>query len=186
MARGDAAQALADSPYTLQGIIRCGGQDHFYLEGQISVAVPQEDGDMLVYCSTQHPSEIQDHLAKVLGTPAHAVTVEVRRMGGGFGGKESQACQWAALAAVAALRNQLPVKCRLDRDDDMKLTGKRHDFRFDWRLGHDAEGRILCVDCDMASRCGCSLDLSDPINDRAMFHLDNAYFFPAVAIRSKR
>ncbi|XXK28534.1 xanthine dehydrogenase molybdopterin binding subunit [Arenicellales bacterium nBUS_45] len=186
MARGNATRALADSPHTLEGIIRCGGQDHFYLEGQISVAVPQEDGDMLIYCSTQHPSEIQDHLAKVLGTPAHAVTVEVRRMGGGFGGKESQACQWAALAAVAAQRNQLPVKCRLDRDDDMKLTGKRHDFRFDWRLGHDAEGRILSVDCDMASRCGCSLDLSDPINDRAMFHLDNAYFFPAVAIRSKR
>jgi len=107
-------------------------------------------------------------------------------MGGGFGGKESQACQWAALAAVAAQRNQAPVKCRLDRDDDMRLTGKRHDFRFDWTVGHDEQGHILAVDCDMASRCGCSLDLSDPINDRAMFHLDNAYFFPAARIRSKR
>ena len=186
MTRGDVEAGLRDAPRVIKGTVRCGGQDHFYLEGQISCAVPQEDGDMLIFCSTQHPSEIQHHVAKVLGKPANAVTVEVRRMGGGFGGKESQACQWAALAAVAAQRNQVPVKCRLDRDDDMRLTGKRHDFRFDWTVGHDAQGHILAVDCDMASRCGCSLDLSDPINDRAMFHLDNAYFFPAARIRSKR
>ena len=186
MTRGDVDAQLDAAPHVLKGAVSCGGQDHFYLEGQISCAVPQEDGDMLIYCSTQHPSEIQHHVAKVLGKPAHAVTVEVRRMGGGFGGKESQACQWAALAAIAAQRNGVAVKCRLDRDDDMRLTGKRHDFRFDWTVGHDAEGHILAVDCEMASRCGCSLDLSDPINDRAMFHLDNAYYFPAARIRSKR
>jgi len=186
MTRGDWREAMQAAPHTTTGTLYCGGQDHFYLEGQISLAVPQEDGDMLVYCSTQHPSEIQQHLAKVLNQPAHAITVEVRRMGGGFGGKESQACQWAALAAVAASRNGKAVKCRLDRDDDMRLTGKRHDFRIDWQVGHDDEGRILSVDCNLASRCGCALDLSDPVNDRAMFHVDNAYYFPAVNIRSQR
>ena len=186
MTRGDWREAMQSAPHTTTGTLYCGGQDHFYLEGQISVAVPQEDGDMLVYCSTQHPSEIQQHLAKVLNQPAHAITVEVRRMGGGFGGKESQACQWAALAAVAASRNRKAVKCRLDRDDDMRLTGKRHDFRIDWQVGHDDQGQILSVDCNLASRCGCALDLSDPVNDRAMFHVDNAYYFPAVNIRSQR
>jgi len=186
MTRGDWHEAMQSAPHTAAGTMYCGGQDHFYLEGQVSLAVPQEDGDMLVYCSTQHPSEIQQHLAKVLNKPAHAVTVEVRRMGGGFGGKESQACQWAALAAVAAARTGCAVKCRLDRDDDMRLTGKRHDFRFDWRVGHDDQGQILSVDCHLASRCGCALDLSDPVNDRAMFHVDNAYYFPAVNIRSQR
>ena len=186
MTRGDWREAMQAAPHTTTGTLYCGGQDHFYLEGQISLAVPQEDGDMLVYCSTQHPSEIQQHLAKVLNQPAHAITVEVRRMGGGFGGKESQACQWAALAAVAASRNGKAVKCRLDRDDDMRLTGKRHDFRIDWQVGHDDQGQILSVDCNLASRCGCALDLSDPVNDRAMFHVDNAYYFPAVNIRSQR
>jgi len=186
MTRGDWRDAMQLAPRTTAGTMYCGGQDHFYLEGQVSLAVPQEDGDMLVYCSTQHPSEIQQHLAKVLKKPAHAITVEVRRMGGGFGGKESQACQWAALAAVAAERNGCAVKCRLDRDDDMRLTGKRHDFRFDWQVGHDDEGQILSIDCNLASRCGCALDLSDPVNDRAMFHVDNAYYFPAVQIRSQR
>jgi len=186
MTRGDWREAMQAAPHTTAGTLYCGGQDHFYLEGQISLAVPQEDGDMLVYCSTQHPSEIQQHLAKVLNQPAHAITVEVRRMGGGFGGKESQACQWAALAAVAASRNRKAVKCRLDRDDDMRLTGKRHDFRIDWQVGHDDQGQILSVDCNLASRCGCALDLSDPVNDRAMFHVDNAYYFPAVNIRSQR
>ena len=186
MTRGDWREAMQAAPHATTGTLYCGGQDHFYLEGQISLAVPQEDGDMLVYCSTQHPSEIQQHLAKVLNQPAHAITVEVRRMGGGFGGKESQACQWAALAAVAASRNRKAVKCRLDRDDDMRLTGKRHDFRIDWQVGHDDQGQILSVDCNLASRCGCALDLSDPVNDRAMFHVDNAYYFPAVNIRSQR
>ena len=186
MTRGDWREAMQAAPHRTAGTMYCGGQDHFYLEGQISLAVPQEDGDMLVYCSTQHPSEVQQHLAKVLKKPAHAITVEVRRMGGGFGGKESQACQWAALAAVAASRSGNAVKCRLDRDDDMRLTGKRHDFRFDWQVGHDDQGQILSVDCNLASRCGCALDLSDPVNDRAMFHVDNAYYFPAVNIRSQR
>ncbi len=186
MTHGDWRDAMQAAPHRTAGTMYCGGQDHFYLEGQISLAVPQEDGDMLVYCSTQHPSEIQQHLAKVLNLPAHAITVEVRRMGGGFGGKESQACQWAALAAVAAARSGNAVKCRLDRDDDMRLTGKRHDFRIDWQVGHDDQGQILSVDCHLASRCGCALDLSDPVNDRAMFHVDNAYYFPAVNIRSQR
>ncbi len=186
MARGDVEAALAAAPRRLAGRLRIGGQDHFYLEGQASLAIPGEDGEVLIHCSTQHPSEVQHNVAAVLGVPASAVTVEVRRMGGGFGGKESQATQWAALAALAAALTGRPVKCRLDRDDDMVMTGKRHDFRADWSVGFDDGGRILAVDAALASRCGCSRDLSDAINDRAMFHLDNAYYFEAVRIASKR
>ena len=148
--------------------------------------MPGEDGDVLIYCSTQHPSEVQHNIAHVLGRPANAVTVECRRMGGGFGGKETQASQWAAIAALAAVKLQRPVKCRLDRDDDMIATGKRHDFRIDYEVGFDDRGRILGIAFDHAVRCGYSADLSGAIADRAMFHADNGYYLDAAVIRSQR
>ena len=141
---------------------------------------------MLVYSSTQHPSELQHLIAHVLDVPAATVTVEVRRMGGAFGGKESQAAQWAAIAALAARKTGRPCKLRLDRDDDMIMTGKRHDFRADFSVGFDGTGRIAAFDVCLASRCGYSADLSSAINDRAMFHADNAYFLPAANIVTKR
>jgi len=186
MQRGDAAAAIADAPHRLTGRIGVGGQDHFYLEGQVAMAVPGEDSDMLVYSSTQHPSEVQQLTAKILGVPAHAVTVEVRRMGGGFGGKETQPAIFAALAALIARRTGRPAKLRLDRDDDMTITGKRHDFEIDYDVGFDGEGRILGADIALAGRCGHAADLSLAVNDRAMFHADNAYFLPAVKITSCR
>ena len=141
---------------------------------------------MLVYSSTQHPTEVQHCIAHVLGVSDAFVTCECRRMGGGFGGKESQATQWAALAALARASPAGRAKCRLDRDDDMIMTGKRHDFRVDYDVGFDAGGRILGLDLMLAARCGYSADLSLGVVDRAMFHADNAYFFPAVRILSKR
>jgi xanthine dehydrogenase large subunit len=182
---GDAAAALAASPHRVEGALRIGGQEHFYLEGQVALAVPGE-GDMLIHASTQHPSELQHLIAHALGLPNAAVTVEVRRMGGAFGGKETQAAQWAAIAALAAHVTGRPCKCRLDRDDDMILTGKRHDFRADYRVGFDATGRILAYDVALAARCGYSLDLSGAITDRALLHADNGYFLPAATIVAKR
>lgn len=186
MKRGDVTKALSNAPHRLNGSLHIGGQDHFYLEGQVSFAFPQEDGDVLIYCSTQHPSEVQHNVAKVLGRPSNAITVECRRMGGGFGGKETQASQWAAIAALAAVKLRRPVKCRLDRDEDMIATGKRHDFRIDYDVGFDATGQILGVAFDQAARCGYSADLSGAIADRAMFHADNGYYLEAVRITSQR
>ncbi|HWK64738.1 MAG TPA: xanthine dehydrogenase molybdopterin binding subunit [Rhizobiaceae bacterium] len=182
--RGDAAQAIASAPRRLKGRMRIGGQDHFYLEGHIALAVPGEDRDVTVYSSTQHPSEVQHMVAHALGVPSHAVTVEVRRMGGGFGGKETQSNQFAAVAAIAAKKLGRPVKLRPDRDDDMTATGKRHDFMVDYEVGFDDDGTILGVDYTYAARCGFSSDLSGPVTDRALFHCDNAYFYPAVHARS--
>ncbi|ODN69679.1 xanthine dehydrogenase molybdopterin binding subunit [Methylobrevis pamukkalensis] len=184
--RGDVAKSLKDTQRRLSGQIAVGGQEHFYLEGQVAMAVPGEDGDMTVYSSTQHPTEVQHTVAKVLGVTEASVTVETRRMGGGFGGKESQANQWAALAALAARVTGRPCKMRLDRDDDMIMTGKRHDQVASFDVAYDGEGRILAVDLDFASRCGYSADLSLGVNDRTMFHADNAYFYPNVSIRSQR
>ena len=184
--RGDWQAGLEQSPRCITGRTVTGSQDHFYLEGQVSLAIPDEDGGVHIYSSTQHPSEIQHAAARVLGLMDAAVTVEVRRMGGGFGGKETQAGQWAVLAALATATTGQPVKCRLDRDDDMIMTGKRHDFLSEWTVGFDDDGQILAADIHMASRCGCSRDLSDPVNDRALFHADNAYYYPAVRIRSDR
>jgi xanthine dehydrogenase large subunit len=184
--RGDAASAIAASPQWLDGRLRIGGQEHFYLEGQIALAVPGEDGDMLVYSSTQHPTEVQHVVARVLGIPDAYVTCETRRMGGGFGGKESQATQWAVMAALAAQVTGRPCKLRLDRDDDFILTGKRHDFRSDWTVGFDPEGRIRGFLVDHLARCGCSADLSGGVVDRAMFHADNAYWMPDVRVSSRR
>ena len=178
--RGDAKANLEKAPRRIKGRMRLGGQDHFYLEGQVSLAVPGEDDDVTVHCSTQGPSETQHMIAHALGVPSHAVAVEVRRMGGGFGGKETQANQCAALAAIAAKKLNRAVKVRLDRDEDMVATGKRHDFAIDYDVGFDEEGRILAVDYTFALRAGFSADLSGPVGDRALFHCDNAYFFPHV------
>jgi xanthine dehydrogenase large subunit len=186
MAAGDAAAAIAAAPQRLEGRIRIGGQEHFYLEGQAALAIPGEDGDMLVYSSTQHPSEIQHKVAGVLGRASHSVTVEVRRMGGGFGGKESQGNLPACAAALAAYLTGRPAKCVYDRDDDFLLTGKRHDFRIDYRVGFDATGRILGLEVEQAVRCGMSFDLSQSIADRAMLHADNCYFIPDVRVASHR
>ncbi|WP_336231971.1 xanthine dehydrogenase molybdopterin binding subunit [Thalassospira sp. CH_XMU1458] len=186
MKQGDAKSALARAKHRQTGRMEIGGQDHFYLEGHISFAIPGEDGDVLLHCSTQHPSEVQHNIANVLGRPANAVTVEVRRMGGGFGGKETQAMQWAALAAIVATKTGRPAKFRLDRDDDMVMTGKRHDFIVDYDVGFDDDGRICGLDLQYAANCGFSADLSAAIADRAMFHTDNAYYLGDVEIRSYR
>ena len=182
----DAAKTLATARHTVSESFRIGGQEHFYLEGQVSMAVPEEHGAVTVHCSTQHPSEVQFLIAHMLHLPAAMVTVECRRMGGAFGGKESQAAQWACLATLAARRTGRPAKCRLDRDEDMMLTGKRHDFRVDYQAGFDAKGRVTAVDVDFLARCGYSADLSNAICDRTMFHADNAYFYPAARIATRR
>ncbi|AGB74104.1 MULTISPECIES: xanthine dehydrogenase molybdopterin binding subunit [Rhizobium] len=182
--RGDAAENLENAPRRVKGRMRLGGQDHFYLEGQVSLAVPGEDDEVVVYCSTQGPSETQHMVAHALGVPSNAVTIEVRRMGGGFGGKETQANQCAAIAAIAAKKLKRAVKVRLDRDEDMVATGKRHDFAIDYDVGFDDEGRILAVGYTFALRAGFSADLSGPVGDRALFHCDNAYFFPHVQAKS--
>ena len=184
--RGDVETALSSSPVQLEGTFNIGGQEHFYLEGQVALALPGEGQEMQVYSSTQHPTEVQHAVARVLGVPDAYVTCEVRRMGGGFGGKESQATQWAAIAALAARVTGKPCKLRLDRDDDMMMTGKRHEFRVDWKIGTDEAGHIHGLDLLLLARCGYSADLSQGVVDRAMFHSDNAYFMPAVKIASRR
>jgi len=178
--RGDAAAAIASAPHRLQRSIDVGGQEQFYLEGQVSYALPQEDGGMKLLCSTQHPSEMQHLVAHALQRPAHAVQVECRRMGGGFGGKESQSGLFACVAAVAAGRLQRPVKLRLDRDDDFLITGRRHCFHVEADVGYDDAGRILGAEVTMVSRAGHSADLSGPVMTRALCHFDNAYWLPAV------
>ncbi len=184
--RGDSGAALAAAPHRLQGRVRLGGQDHFYLEGQIALAVPQEDGTMLVYSSTQHPGEVQHRVAQALGVHSKDITVVCRRMGGGFGGKETQPAQIACIAALLAWQSRRPVKLRLDRDVDMLLTGKRHDFLIHYAVGFDPRGRIQGIEFMLASRCGYSADLSGAVNDRAVFHVDNSYFLDNVTIVSHR
>ena len=185
MQRGD-IEAIERSTNRIKGRTRCGGQEHFYLEGQIAFAQPGERGEMLVYCSTQHPTEVQHHVAAALGLPDAAVTVELRRLGGGFGGKETQCSVFAIAAALLARATRRPVKMRADRDDDIIGTGKRHDFLYDYDVGFDSEGRIEALDLSFASRCGLSADLSGSVNDRAVFHSDNAYYLPNVRIVSHR
>ena len=180
--RGDPGPELPKAPRRLQGGTRVGAQDHFYLETQVALAVPQEDDEMLVYSGTQHPTEVQHIVAHLLAVPHAAVQVEVRRMGGAFGGKESQASLVAGLAAVAAHKSGRPVKLRLDRDSDMLVTGKRHAFRLDWDVGFDDDGRILAVDMQLAGQCGWSVDLSPGVLSRALSHADNAYYYPHVRL----
>ncbi len=182
LTRGDAAAAIAAAPQRLQLQFDVGGQEHFYLEGQVSIALPVEDRGMQVWCSTQHPSEMQHLIAHALQRPAHAVQVLCRRMGGGFGGKESQSALFACVAAVAAARLQRPVKLRVDRDDDFLITGRRHCFHYQIELGHDDEGRILGIEATLVSRAGHSADLSGPVMTRALCHFDNAYWLPHVAV----
>jgi xanthine dehydrogenase large subunit len=184
--RGRPQEALAHAPHRLSGSLAVGGQDHFYLEGQVAAAIPQEDGAMLVHSSTQHPSEVQQIIAHALGVAANRVTVQCRRMGGGFGGKETQPALIAAAAAVMARATGRPVKLRLDRDVDMEMTGKRHDFVADYTVGFDASGRILALSLTLASRCGYSADLSGPVNDRAVLHVDNAYYLENVEVLCHR
>ena len=184
--KGTPSEALKTAPRRLQGQIEMGGQEHFYLEGQAALALPQEGDDILVHSSTQHPTEIQHKVADALGIPMHGVRVEVRRMGGGFGGKESQGNALAIACAVAAAKTGRPCKMRYDRDDDMMITGKRHDFRIDYDVGFDDDGQILSVDFTQSTRCGWAMDLSLPVADRAMLHADNAYHLPNIRITSHR
>src|ERR1700677_2390901 len=186
MRRGDPHAQLGSAPRRLASTVVIGGQDHFYLEGHIAVAIPQEDRGMLVHSSTQHPTEVQSIVAHALGFSSNQVIVQCRRMGGGFGGKESQAALIAAAAAVLARKTGRPVKLRLDRDTDMVMTGKRHDFLADYDAGFDDSGRLIALSLMLASRCGYSADLSGPVNDRAMFHIDNAYYLGHVEITSHR
>lgn len=184
--RGDVKTAMAAAPHRLSGQFAVGGQEHFYLEGHVALAIPQDDGGMLVHSSTQHPTEVQHVVANVLAQPVHQVTVQCRRMGGGFGGKESQPAWFAAIAAVVASRLQVAAKLCLDRDVDMTITGKRHDFSSTYEVGFDAQGGIQALDIVLASRCGHSADLSAPVNDRAMAHIDNCYHLPHVRVVSHR
>ena len=182
--RGEVDPAIAKATNRIQARMTVGGQDHMYLEGHIAFAIPGEDDDVIVHCSTQHPSEAQHMVAHVLGVPSNAVTVNVRRMGGGFGGKESQMNLFCAVAAIAAKKWNRAVKIRPDRDQDMTATGKRHDFVIDYDVAFDDAGRIEAVDGVFAARCGFSSDLSGPVTDRALFHADNAYFYPNVRLIS--
>jgi xanthine dehydrogenase large subunit len=184
--RGNAEQAMATAPHVLTGSLDVGGQEHFYLEGQIAYAIPQDGGQWLIHSSTQHPGEVQHWVAHALNIPLHAVRVVCRRMGGGFGGKETQAGHLAVWAAVAAHQLQRPVKMRLDRDDDFVITGKRHPFSYDYTVGFDDTGRILGLHVVQLADCGHSADLSGPVSDRAVFHTDNAYFLEHVRIDSYR
>ncbi|WP_426195772.1 xanthine dehydrogenase molybdopterin binding subunit [Massilia sp. DWR3-1-1] len=184
LARGDCQQAFEAAPHAVKGELSVGGQEQFYLEGQIAYAIPTEDQGMLVYSSTQHPSEMQHVVAHALGLHSHNITVECRRMGGGFGGKESQSALWCAAAAIAAYRLKRPVKLRADRDDDMLVTGKRHCFVYDYAVGYDDTGRILAARVDMVTRAGYSADLSGPVATRAVCHFDNTYYLSDVDIRA--
>jgi xanthine dehydrogenase large subunit len=181
-APGGTQRAIATAPHRLKGSFRLGGQEQFYLEGQIALATPLEDGAMAVQCSTQHPSEMQHVVSRVLGVAAHRVQVSCRRMGGGFGGKESQSALPAAVAALAARATGQPVKLRYDRDDDFMITGRRHGFEFDWEAGFDDAGRLLGVELSMIANAGFSTDLSPPVLTRALCHADNAYWIPEVSL----
>ncbi len=182
LSRGDARTAIDNAPHRLADTLEVGGQEQFYLEGQISYAIPQDNDGMLVHCSTQHPSEMQHAVAHALKRHANQVQVVCRRMGGGFGGKESQSAQFACIAAVAAAKLRRPVKLRIDRDDDFLITGRRHGFSYDWEVGFDDDGRILGAEITMISNAGHSADLSGPVMTRAVCHFDNAYWLPHVAI----
>ncbi|WP_229223624.1 xanthine dehydrogenase molybdopterin binding subunit [Duganella sp. sic0402] len=182
--RGDYQAAFEKAPRVVKGQLFVGGQEQFYLEGQIAYAIPKEDNGLLVQCSTQHPSEMQHVVAHAIGVHSHKVQVECRRMGGGFGGKESQSALWAASAGIAASKLRRPVKLRADRDDDMLVTGKRHCFYYEYEVGYDDSGKILAARVDMTLRAGFSADLSGPVATRAVCHFDNTYYLSDVDIRA--
>jgi len=184
--RGDSAKALAAAPHRIQGQQHVNGQEHFYLEGQVCSVLPTEDGGMTVYSSTQHPTEVQKLVAEVLDISINKVKVEIRRMGGGFGGKETQAAPLACIAAIVANKTGRPVKYRMSRTDDMVMTGKRHPFFNRYDVGFDDQGIMLGSDIMVAGNCGNSPDLSDAIVDRAMFHSDNAYYLNNATVTGHR
>ena len=184
--RGNASEAIANAPRKVKGSTETGQQEQFYMEGQITYAVPREDGQLTLYCSTQHPDGNQREAASALNLSTNDVEVICRRMGGGFGGKEGNASIFSQSAALAAFKLQKPVKLRVNRDDDMMITGKRHDFRIDYEVGYDNEGRILGADITLMSRCGYSIDYSGPVNDRACLHIDNCYYIPNLKLISHR
>jgi xanthine dehydrogenase large subunit len=184
--RGNASEAIAKAPRKVKGSTETGQQEQFYMEGQITYAVPREDGQLTLYSSTQHPDGNQREAAAALNLSTNDVEVICRRMGGGFGGKEGNASIFSQSAALAAFKLQRPVKLRVNRDDDMMITGKRHDFRIDYEVGYDDEGRILGADITLLSRCGYSTDYSGPVNDRACLHIDNCYYIPNLKLISHR
>ena len=180
---GDSRKAIDTSKNKLRGSISIGGQEHYYLEGQVALAIPTEDNEMIIHSSTQNPTEVQHLVSHVLDVPQNAIEVVTRRMGGGFGGKETDSSQLACVCAIFAQQSKLPVKARLSRKDDILMTGKRHDFKADYEVGYADDGKILGIEVDLAARCGYSLDLSKAIVSRALFHTDNAYFLPNATIR---
>ncbi|MCQ4293872.1 xanthine dehydrogenase molybdopterin binding subunit [Pseudomonas stutzeri] len=184
--RGDSATALASAPRRLQGSLHIGGQEHFYLETQVSSVMPTEDGGMIVYTSTQNPTEVQKLVAEVLGVSMNKIVIDMRRMGGGFGGKETQAAGPACLCAVIAHLTGRPTKMRLPRMEDMTMTGKRHPFYVEYDVGFDDDGLLHGIEIDLAGNCGYSPDLSGSIVDRAMFHSDNAYYLGDATINGHR
>lgn len=184
--RGDSATALASATHRIQGTLHIGGQEHFYLETQISSVMPTEDGGMIVYCSTQNPTEVQKLVAEVLDVPMNKIVVDMRRMGGGFGGKETQAASPACLCAVVARLTGQPTKMRLPRMEDMVMTGKRHPFYVEYDVGFDNDGRLHGIQLELAGNCGYSPDLSASIVDRAMFHADNSYYLGDATINGHR
>ena len=184
--RGNATEAIAKAPRKVKGSTETGQQEQFYMEGQITYAVPREDGQLTLYSSTQHPDGNQREAAAALNLSTNDVEVICRRMGGGFGGKEGNASIFSQSAALAAFKLQRPVKLRVNRDDDMMITGKRHDFRIDYEVGYDDEGQILGADITLLSRCGYSTDYSGPVNDRACLHIDNCYYIPNLKLISHR
>lgn len=186
MQRGDTESALKEADRVIKGHIHMLGQEHFYLEGQVAYVVPCDNGGLEVYTSSQHPSEVQQLVAEVVDLPFHAVTTIVRRMGGAFGGKETQAAAWACLSSIVAKRYNVPVSMRLNRQDDMVVTGKRHEFANRYEVGFDESGKVSAVDMQLSGLCGYSPDLSDAIVDRAMFHCDNAYHYPAAQVAGHR
>lgn len=184
--RGDSAKALKEAPHRIQGQQHVNGQEHFYLEGQVCSVMPTEDGGMKVYSSTQHPTEVQKLVAEVLDISLNKVQVEIRRMGGGFGGKETQAAPLACIAAIVANKTGRPVKYRMSRSDDMVMTGKRHPFFNKYDVAFDDQGIMMGSDIMVAGNCGNSPDLSDAIVDRAMFHSDNAYYLNNTTVTGHR
>lgn len=183
MKRGEPQATFGQATHKLEGDIFMNGQDHFYLESHVSWAMPDTEGHMQVYSSTQHPTETQAVVANVLGVAKNQVVVTCLRMGGGFGGKEAQANPWAAIAAVAAHKTGRPVRVRLKRDNDMILSGKRHPFLGRFEVGFDDEGRVQALSVKLYSDGGWSTDLSPAVMSRALFHIDNAYYVPQLEVK---
>jgi len=181
--KGNPTQKILKSKNKIKGNFTTGSQEHFYLEGQVALVIPKEDNNFLVYSSTQHPSETQQIIAKMLNQKSNSVDVMVRRIGGGFGGKETNFIT-SAICCLLSHKTKRPIKLRLDRDDDMIITGKRHDFYSDYEVGFDDNGRINGLKFKLASRCGMSPDLSLAINERALLHIDNAYFIKDIEVKN--